>query len=116
MGLAEAVPMTDAAEGAEQRGERGRRRRRRGGRDRDESRDTVAANDASVADLDAVEAAEPQSVTPDAAAALDETPAGDVLAAESAARMRAARGAAAAGAIAIVARSGRRTASRQRPK
>jgi ribonuclease E len=82
MGLAEAVPMTDAAEGAEQRGERGRRRRRRGGRDRDESRDTVAANDASVADLDAVEAAESQSVTPDTAGALDETPAGDGLAAE----------------------------------
>jgi ribonuclease E len=81
MGLAEAVPMTDAPEGAE-RGERGRRRRRRGGRDRDESRDGVAANDASVADLDTVEATEPQVVTPDAASAIDEAPAGNGLAVE----------------------------------
>ena len=42
----------------------------------------MAANDASVADLDAVEAAEPQAATPDTAGAIDETPTVDALAAE----------------------------------
>ena len=80
-GLAEAVSAPDAAENIE-RGERGRRRRRRGGRERDDSRDGVAANDASVADPDDAAATEPQSVTPDAASAIDVAPAGGGIADE----------------------------------